>query len=74
MSRRRQNYEYGSVMSPAKFTEFSARYREELAGNEAVAELIKLAKTHKQLTLIYGAKDPEINHAIILLDFLKKTR
>lgn len=55
---------------PAKFAEFREHYQTELAQNPAVAELRKLAKNNKTVTLLYGAKDPKINHATVLLDFL----
>ncbi|HET6924342.1 MAG TPA: DUF488 domain-containing protein [Candidatus Saccharimonadales bacterium] len=55
---------------PARFAEFSARYREELAANPAVAELRQLAEKQSRITLLYGARDPQVNHAAVLRDFL----
>lgn len=55
--------------SPDGFAAFSADYRAELAeqpGLDALDELVALAKEHKKLTLLYAAKDPEINHAVVL--------
>lgn len=56
---------------PAKFEEFSARYQDELSRNPAVDQLRELAKQQGTVTLLYGAKDPAINHAVVLHDFLK---
>ncbi len=53
-----------------RFAEFRRRYLRELAANEALAELKRLAKTHKKLTLLYAAKDEEHNEAVILRDIL----
>ena len=50
---------------PEKFTEFGRRYRKEIQGNPAVAELRKLGQ-RKVVTLLYGAHDPAINHAVVL--------
>jgi uncharacterized protein YeaO (DUF488 family) len=55
---------------PARFDEFSARYQTELDKNPAVAELSKIVKEHKTVTLLYGAKDPKINHATVLKKYL----
>lgn len=56
----------------AKFDEFSARYESELKDNRALAELKKLTSQHKTVTLLYGAKDPNINHAAVLKSYLKE--
>jgi len=55
---------------PARFAEFSRRYRAELATNPAVAELRKLGRS-KAVTLIYAAHDPAVNHALILESVLQ---
>lgn len=57
---------------PAKFTEFSVLYTNELEHNPAVAELRKIIADKPKITLLYGAKDPQVNHAIVLCDFLMK--
>jgi uncharacterized protein YeaO (DUF488 family) len=56
---------------PERFAEFRKHYREELAANRAVGELRKLGK-RKRVTLLYGARDPKINHAVVLLAALKR--
>jgi uncharacterized protein YeaO (DUF488 family) len=53
-----------------RFEEFSKLYQQELmAKTTEINRLKEIAKT-TPITLLYGAKDPEINHAIILKDFL----
>ena len=53
---------------PERFAEFSKRYRAELKGNPAVAEL---RGTKGKLTLLYAARDPAINRAVVLVQVLK---
>lgn len=54
---------------PARWAEFGARYRAELAGNPAVDELRGLARAGR-LSLVYAARDPDCNHARVLRDVL----
>ena len=56
--------------NPGRFDEFAGRYRVELEHNPATAELQELIAGHPTVTLLYGAKDPESNHARVLQDFL----
>ena len=53
------------------FDEFRARYEHELDGNPAVAELRELAETHPRVTLLVGARDPELNHGKVLEEYLE---
>jgi|SRR6185503_18547277 len=53
-----------------KFAEFKRRYKKELS-KDALAELRKLGKG-RTVTLLYGAKDPEMNQAAVLLSLLKR--
>lgn len=55
---------------PERFSEFSRRYKHELQTNAALAELQKLGR-RKVVTLLYGARDPVINHAIVLQSALQ---
>ena len=55
---------------PARFAEFSRRYRKELAGLPALTELRQLGKKN-QVTLLYAAHDPDVNHAAVLLSVLR---
>jgi uncharacterized protein YeaO (DUF488 family) len=56
---------------PERFVVFHQRYRKELAGNPAVAALRKLGRG-RTVTLLYGARDPKVNHAVVLLTALRK--
>ncbi|MBS1186310.1 MAG: hypothetical protein H6R04_328 [Burkholderiaceae bacterium] len=56
------------------FSEFSARYREELAQHPAACEPLLQAIESGNVTLLYAAKDPDINHAVVLRDYLQKKR
>lgn len=52
---------------PGRFAEFRERYRAELEGNAALAELRTLKGV---VTLVYGAHDEEHNQAVVLLELL----
>ncbi len=56
---------------PERFAEFKTRYVKEIAGNAQVAELRRLGK-NGPVTLLYGARDPEVNHAVVLESVLRK--
>jgi uncharacterized protein YeaO (DUF488 family) len=56
---------------PAKWPEFQRRYRAELKGSPALAELRKLAR-QGHVTLVYGAKDEEHNDAVVLAKLLRR--
>jgi uncharacterized protein YeaO (DUF488 family) len=56
---------------PEKWPEFRKRYRAELKGNEALAELKKVAKK-QPVTLVYAAKDEVHNGAVVLKEILEK--
>jgi len=59
---------------PERFAEFSHRYIDELSRNPVAKELRdKLADNTRNLTLVYAAKDPAINHAIVLKAFIEKS-
>ena len=53
------------------FEKFKVAYRKELA--EHMDEIVRVAHLaeDKRVTLLYGAKDPTINHAVVLLNFIK---
>ena len=53
----------------AKWPEFQQRYRAELKGNAALAELKSLVAQGK-VTLVYGAKDEQHNDAVVLQQLL----
>lgn len=53
-----------------RFEAFSRAYRDELKASPAPKAL--LAELHgRHATLLYGARDPAINHAVVLVAFLK---
>ena len=55
---------------PERFEEFTKSYRAELDANPAVDELRALIRAHDLLTLLYGARDTAINHAVVLREYL----
>ncbi|WP_346960277.1 DUF488 family protein [uncultured Arthrobacter sp.] len=57
-----------------RFADFRAAYEAELESNPAVGTLRDLAAQHGKVTLLFGAKDPETNHARVLLEFLAPGR
>ncbi|HEY8490603.1 MAG TPA: DUF488 family protein [Dehalococcoidia bacterium] len=59
---------------PERWEEFRRRYREELAGPEAQAALRELAAWARDgdVTLLFAAKDPERNNAVVLREVLRE--
>lgn len=56
---------------PNKWNEFEKRYKKELADKrKLILQLKDLENKHKQITLLYGARDTEHNEAVILLHIL----
>ena len=55
---------------PARFAEFGRKYRAELAKNPELPKLRALGRG-KTVTLLYGAHDPEVNHAVVLQSVLQ---
>ncbi len=54
-----------------RFQEFSDLYKAELTSyQDELKRLITIAESNN-LTLLYAAKDPKINHAIVLLEVLE---
>ena len=57
---------------PARFSEFSRRYREELGANtDAVSQIDEALSRLGPVTLLYAAHDTEHNEARVLADYLK---
>jgi uncharacterized protein YeaO (DUF488 family) len=57
---------------PAKWPEFQRRYRRELDSHrKACRQLLEIA-ARGPLTLLYSARDPERNSALVLKAFLEK--
>ena len=57
---------------PAKWAEFRKRYRAELKTNSNALTPLLDALKKSNVTLLYGAKDQETNHAVVLKEFLEK--
>lgn len=55
---------------PERFDEFADRYRSELDGSGAASELATRLADEPTVTLLYAAKDPAHNHALVLRDYL----
>jgi uncharacterized protein YeaO (DUF488 family) len=58
---------------PERWQEFRKAYHTELEKNEALADFEKLAEEYPVITLVYGAKDGQHNHALVLQYFLNET-
>ncbi|MBS1626240.1 MAG: DUF488 domain-containing protein [Bacteroidetes bacterium] len=59
---------------PELFTEFKRRYKEELKTKEEDLNRLKTIAGKQNVTLLYSAKDPKINQAIVLLEVLTKMK
>ena len=55
---------------PDTFEDFASRYQSELDERPEVAAFVEQVRTHDRLTLLYAARDPALNHAIVLRDYL----
>lgn len=58
---------------PQRFPEFRERYWQELEQNsEAVGQLLEVVRSHPVVTLLYGARDPSHNQAVVLREFVQR--
>ncbi len=64
----RQHFHSGELT----FDEFAKQYRAELDQNPEAAHLGELLAEHERVTFVYGAKDHEHNHAIVLRDWARQ--
>lgn len=55
---------------PAKFDEFRRRYRDELAHRPEQLEALRRRAREGTVTLVYGARDPDHNAAVVLAELL----
>jgi uncharacterized protein YeaO (DUF488 family) len=55
---------------PARFAEFRARYRDELADHSERIEELRHRATDGPLTIVYAARDREHNNAVVLRELL----
>lgn len=54
-----------------KFSEFKQKYKEELKEHSDAVKKLREAADGNRLVLLYGAKDKEHNHAIVLKEYLE---
>lgn len=54
------------------FAHFSEAYRAELAHHQDEGQRIAELAAHQTVTLLYGAKDRQQNHALVLADWLRQ--
>lgn len=53
-----------------RFEEFAARYRAELDESAEAARRVAEWADRPEVTLLYAAKDPAVNHAVVLQEWL----
>lgn len=58
---------------PRRWAEFRQRYRAELRVLAPQLQTLRELAARQRVTLLYAARDPRINHAIVLRDALRKT-
>lgn len=56
---------------PERFEEFSARYISELNNNPNLPDFIQKIKKYPKVVLLYAAKDPKINHVVVLKRYIE---
>ena len=59
---------------PERFAEFRKRYEAELAKNPPGLDELRAMGRRQPVTLLYGARDPNVNHALVLQSFLRARR
>ena len=59
---------------PERWREFAARYRSELRGQTPLLQSLRQRARGERVTLLYGARDPHRNHAIVLREVLRGAR
>ena len=58
---------------PGRWTEFRSRYRAELKEHEDELSALRARAAKRPVTLLYAARDPEHNHALVLQEVLGKS-
>lgn len=59
---------------PERFEQFKEKYEQELVLSPVRSDLVeqlRLMSSRQQITLLYAARDPVHNHAIVLLEWVK---
>lgn len=57
---------------PGRFSEFKARYTEELYEHRPLLTKLRRVANRSVLTLVYSARDKEHNDAVVLADVLRR--
>jgi len=57
---------------PKRWSEFRRRYRAELRSQREVLESLRERARGQRVTLLYGSREPRINHAVVLREVLLK--
>ena len=60
--------------APERLKEFSERYENELRSGQALSEFKKRMNSLETVTLLYGAKEPNLSHAVVLKRVLEETK
>jgi uncharacterized protein YeaO (DUF488 family) len=56
---------------PARWNEFRRRYRAELAKSATLVSSLRDRALDGRVTLLYAARDPAVNHALVLRNFIR---
>lgn len=56
-----------------RWEQFAALYEKELKSSDAVKPFVGEIKKHPVVTLLYAAKSPDYNHALILKEYLEES-
>jgi uncharacterized protein YeaO (DUF488 family) len=59
---------------PCRWAAFAERYRAELAGHEDLLHLLDDLRRRNDVTLLYAARDPARNNALVLREVLEERR
>lgn len=57
---------------PSRWLQFTQRYRAELRVHSAALQSLRQRAKQQRVTLLYAARDPRRNHAVVLRDVLRK--
>ena len=60
--------------TPERFEEFKKRYREELKSQEEELNRLYAMAKSKDITLLFAAKDEDMNNAVVLRELLMNQR
>lgn len=59
---------------PELFEAFRQQYLDELKGQAVELKRLKQLSAGQDVTLLYGAKDPKVNQAVVLLEALNRVQ